>query len=178
MAACGNTLLVHERGTKELHVFRNDTWVSTITLDDNLQWPNGCYQMELRHGQLFVGDYMDDYVTGYRYSDSPSPSISGPIWGPVEASMGRFVVMSDHHIITRKKTDKATLLLHTLSDEPSDEDKSGEGNNKQTVISTHEINSDVNLWHPLAAISNTTVVARVEADSGDADETNVLQLGP
>ena len=173
MAACGNTLLVHRRFTKELHVFHNDTWVSTITLDDNLKWPNNVYQMELRHGQLFVGDRYDDYVIGYRYSDTPSPSISGPIWGPVEAWSGRFVFMSDHHILTRKKSNSSTLLLHTVSDECSDEDKSGEGNNKQTVISTHEINSDVNLWHPLAAFSNTTVVAR-----GYDGRSYVLQLGP
>ena len=81
MAACGNTLLVREYRLKELHVFHNDTWVSTITLDDNLQWPNDVYQMELRHGQLFVGDSYDDYVIGYRYSDTPFPSISGPYMG-------------------------------------------------------------------------------------------------
>ena len=177
MAACGNTLLVHRSRTKELHVFHNDTWVSTITLDDNLKWPNNVYQMELRHGQLFVGDWDDDYVIGYRYSDTPSPSISGPIWGPVEAWCGRFVVISDHHILTRKESNRSTLLLHTVSDECSDEcsdeDKSGGGNNKQTVISTHEINSDVSMYYPLAAISNTTVVAR-----GYGGRSYVLQLGP
>ena len=173
MAACGNTLLVYEGESKELHVFHNDTWVSNITLDDNLKWPNNVYQMELRNGQLFVSDWDDDYVIGYRYSDTPSPSISGPIWGPVEAWSGRFVVMSDHHILTRKESNRSTLLLHNVSDECSDEDKSGGGNNKQTVISTHEINSDVKVYYPLAAISNTTVVAETYGA-----KSYVLQLGP
>ena len=174
MTAFGHTLLVHSLGSFKVHVFINDSWVSAISVEDSkFQWPSEVRQMALRHGQLIVGDYYQVLV--YRYSETPSPSISGFIWGLAAEGEGKFLVMSDKHFITIKDYNDSTLLFSTIfwSDDSLYEQQ------QQSVgkaMSTYEIKSEVKVRELLAAIDNSTLFVEGWNSTTKSYENMILEL--
>ena len=84
VAAHGEITMLHVRGTKSVHVFKQDTWLTELKVQ---QMPGNVRKMVLTDTELLVGDYIEHNLRAFSWSANP-PVIGDVIWGPVEAWWG------------------------------------------------------------------------------------------
>ncbi|XP_075241145.1 uncharacterized protein LOC142336303 isoform X4 [Convolutriloba macropyga] len=116
LAAQDEVLVIHVVNTQYFYVYKNQRFVAKL----KTKVPQGISQMELRHNYLFIGSASEETVAVFELTEkNPNKfkfSDKKPIWGPVKARKGVFVIPNDENdIVVGDMTDRNKMLLFNCS---------------------------------------------------------------